>query len=226
MFYGLHTESMISLSCECRMNRTDARDESGKRIARENGEGTDEVPVGRDFTPQGKALAHGQRLAFTFEQVERGTFRERASGRGFDLTAFGARDHDGEIRVNELEEAVAFDQNSGGLYTFERRLDSLFDLTVGHNHPVDVRRPRVPVPPRVFPRSVSLRAPRTNHRLVAEQVAHAARVRVFAARAVVPARHLDRLPAGEGAQQFTQQRRLADLRGKAADGDSDGTHFL
>jgi hypothetical protein len=44
--------------------------------------------------------------------------------------------------------------------------------------------------------------------------------------AVVPARHLHRFPSVEGAQQLTQQRRLADLRGKSADGDSDGTHLL
>src|SRR3954469_15762658 len=109
---------MISLSGECRMNLTEARDELGKRIARENGEGTDEVLVGRAITPQGKALARCQRLVFSFKQVERGTFRERAPGRGFELTAFGTRDHDGEIRFNELEKAIAFDQNSGGLYTF------------------------------------------------------------------------------------------------------------
>jgi hypothetical protein len=37
---------------------------------------------------------------------------------------------------------------------------------------------------------------------------HTTRVRILAARAIVPARDLDRFPAGERFEQLTQQRRL------------------
>jgi hypothetical protein len=77
---------------------------------------------------------------------------------------------------------------------------------------MNVARAGLPVTPGVFAGCVSLVAARTDYRLIAEQVADAAGMRVFAARTVMAARELYRFPASAApklAQQIAQQGRLA-----------------
>src|SRR5215218_3890733 len=97
---------IISSSGECRVNRTDARDELRERFSRVNRESTDEVTVSGLFAPRCKALTRRHALLNGFKQIKRGAFRERTASRRFNLTAFGACDHDSEVYVNELEEAI------------------------------------------------------------------------------------------------------------------------
>jgi hypothetical protein len=60
-------------------------------------------------------------------------------------------------------------------------------------------------------------ASRANYRFVAQQMANAACLQIFAARTVVPASHLDCLPLRNGLQQVAHESRLAYFRGETTD---------
>jgi hypothetical protein len=79
--------------------------------------------------------------------------------------------------------------------SFEGESDSAFNLIVRDNYPVDVASASVPVSPRVFVVSVSLLETRSDERRISEQMTDTAGVGVFAAGAIMTARHLNRLPS-------------------------------
>src|SRR5438874_7479015 len=90
-------------------------------------------------------------------------------------------------------------------------------MVVSCDQPVNIRCPCVPIATRVLVRGVGLITSRANYRFVAQQMANAACLRIFAAGTVVPASYLDCLPLRKGLQQVADESRLAYLRCETTD---------
>lgn len=144
---------------------------------------------------------------------------ERASGRGFYAHLFDRSRHHNEVGLDEIQKAVALDDYARRSHAFERASDSEFDLLGRDDCPMNLCGSSVPKASRILPRNVCLHSPRPYERLVAEQVADAACLRVFPARAVMAARHLYRLPTGKRSNKFANERRLSRIGREAPDGD-------
>src|SRR5687768_10902763 len=115
------------------------------------------------------------------------------------------------ICLHEFRKTVAFNEHTRGRHSLERLLNTFSELRICRDHPMHIRRTRVPVTSRVFALLVCLFSSRTNQRFFAEQMTDATRVRIFSARSIMTARGLDRLPTRKRTQQFTHQRRLANV---------------
>ena len=141
------------------MRADDAPRQLRKALAR-----VDREPRGRIFQPRLAPPTLEARAAVGVDarprvrEVEGGRPRQHAPRGGLDLQHVGSRDEHGEVRLEGAEEAVALDDDAGGLHAREGRAEAGLDLRVGHDRPVHVRRARVPVAPRVLARRVGLRA--------------------------------------------------------------------
>ncbi|HZB43758.1 MAG TPA: hypothetical protein VE360_00870, partial [Pyrinomonadaceae bacterium] len=103
------------------MDGPDAADELREFRVCINRQSADEVSVGRALTPRPETLPRRSAGVTFVGEVERCAFRQRAPRRSFNLAPVGARDHDGEVRANEFQKAVALNQNPRGLDAFERQ---------------------------------------------------------------------------------------------------------
>src|SRR6185503_13916911 len=92
-------------------------------------------------------------------------------------------------------------------------------LLVGSNHPMHIRRFRVPVTARVFALFVSLFSTGTDQRLLTQQMTHTTRVRILAARSIVAASRFYCLTTRKRTQQLAEQSRLSNLARKSTDTD-------
>src|SRR4051812_16961046 len=121
---------------------------------RVNGEGFDYSLIGSATEPRRKLPALIAKSFGVVEQIQRRTLSQRTAGRRLYLPARRPRHHYRELDLDELKEAVALYKDAGRVDPFERQPDSLFNLPVGDDHPVNVGGPRVPVAARVFARRV------------------------------------------------------------------------
>lgn len=91
--------------------------------------------------------------------VERRGLLKSPASRPFDFGWFsdhGAGDDYREVHVDELEKAVAFDQNARRFDSFQRELYPPFDLIGRDDDPVDVLRAGVPVSTGILIGSIGL----------------------------------------------------------------------
>src|SRR6185436_4395992 len=137
----------------------------------------------------------------------------------FDLAATSRAHHHKVISLHKLREPVAFNKHARRLHARQCLLNSLFNLRVSRYQPVNVCSSSIPVPSSILPRFVSLFTARTDQRLFTQKMTHTTCMRILAARTIVTASYLDRLPTRQRYEQFTQQRRLPHFGSKPTNTD-------